>query len=223
MAVETGGGMSVEARRNMVDCQIRPSDVTRLDLIEAMLWAPREFLLPKSRRATAYVGEHIEIASGRYELDPRVLAKMIDATKVSSDDLVLVVGGGYGYAAAIFSRLAAAVISLEEDAGMSQAAQTVLAELSADNVISAQGALSHGCADHAPYDVILVNGAVSETPGVLIDQLADGGRLTQIRMSGAVGQCETIVKSEATQGARRDFDATAPLLPGFQKGEVFEL
>ena len=100
MALDLNADAMKDARRNMVDCQVRPSDVTRLDLIEAMLWAPRERLLPKARRATAYVGEHVEIAPGRFELDPRVFAKMIDASRVGENDLALVVGGGYGYAAA---------------------------------------------------------------------------------------------------------------------------
>lgn len=228
MVAELNSKALIDARRTMVDCQVRPSDVTRLDLIDAMLWAPREALLPKARRAHAYVGEHVDVAPGRCELDPRTFAKMVDATGVGPDDLVLVVGSGHGYAAAVFSRLAAAVIALEESETLASAGRTALTELGVDTVISVTGPLAEGCAEHAPYDVIFVNGGSERTPEALLDQLAPNGRLTRIAMRGAIGRCETIVKSATggdavAYGARPAFDASAPILPGFDRVAAFEL
>lgn len=210
------------ARRTMVDCQVRPSDVTSIDLIEAMLWAPREAFLPKAKRAQAYVGEHLPVAEGRYELDPRIFAKMVDAAAPASDDLALVVGSGYGYAAAVLSKLTAAVIALEEDEAMAQAAATSFSEVGVDNVVAAQGALTAGCVEHQPYNLIFVNGAIETAPpAALLGQLAEGGRLVAIRMSGPVGRCELWLRDGETTGARPAFDASAPVLPGFAAAPGF--
>lgn len=222
MAVELDAEAFKAARLNMVDCQVRPSDVTRADLIDAMLWAPREAFLPKPKRAMAYVGEHLELAPQRYELDPRVLAKLINAAEPEAADLALVVGGGYGYAAAILSRLTAAVVSLESDATMSAAAVASLTEMGVDNVMAVEGALEAGCPAHSPYNLIIVNGGVATLDGsALFDQLVDGGRLAAIVMKGAVGRCEVMVKSGGARGGRPVFDATAPVLPGFERVQQF--
>lgn len=213
----------VEARRAMVDCQVRPSDVTRTDLIDAMLWAPREAFLPKSKRAQAYVGEQLAVAENRYELDPMVFAKLIDAAAPQSSDLALVVGGGYGYAAAVLSRLAAAVVSLECDPTMSKAAAEALQRHGVDTAITAEGPLTGGCADHSPYNLIVLNGATAvDLPTTLADQLADGGRVVMIKMNGPVGRCLVGVKSGEVIGWRASFDAAAAVLPGFENTRGFE-
>ncbi len=85
-----------ERRRIMVDTQVRPSDVTRFPIIDAMLKVPRERFVPNNLRETAYVGEHIPLGDGRVVLDPRVLAKMIEAVDIDRDDLVLDIGSGLG-------------------------------------------------------------------------------------------------------------------------------
>jgi protein-L-isoaspartate(D-aspartate) O-methyltransferase len=209
------------ARTAMVDTQVRPSDVTSLPIIEAMLWAPRELFAPKSKRDIAYVGEHVDLGNGRAMLDPRVFAKMIDAAKIGPDDLVMDVGCGMGYSTAVISRLAAAVVAVEEHAQMVEQASATLSNLSADNAMVQQGDLAAGDPDDGPFDVIFINGAIQSEPQALLAQLKDGGRLVAIWMDGPLGQCRVWLKTGEAVAARRVFDATAPVLDAFAAQPAF--
>ena len=111
------------AREAMVDRQVRPSDVTRYPIIEAMLAVPREEFVPEALRPVAYLGEHVPLAPGRVLLDPRVFAKLLDALNVGPRDLVLDVGCGLGYSAAVLARMAEAVVALESDPAMAAEAE----------------------------------------------------------------------------------------------------
>ncbi|MEO1329620.1 MAG: protein-L-isoaspartate O-methyltransferase [Pseudomonadota bacterium] len=223
MSVEIDFAAQEAVRRTMVDCQVRPSDVTDPALVDAMLWAPREAFAPKSKRAQAYMGEHLEIAPGRFELDPRTFAKLADLAEPGPEDLALVVGAGMGYAAAVLSRLVAAVIALEEDPALVASMRATLEALEVPNVIVVEGPLAEGCAAHAPYNLVFVNGgSATSAPDGLVSQLADGGRLTQVRMRDAVGRGEICRKSGGALGARSAFDAAAPILPGFEAVREFE-
>ena len=230
MAVEIDSAGFASARRRMVDGQIRPSDVTRPEILDAMEWAPRERFLPKSKRGMAYAGDVIEIASGRYELEPRVLAKMISELAPGKDDLALVVGSGGGYAAAVLSRLCAAVVTLEQDESLKNSAAEALSEVGVDTVIAEAGNHREGRPQHAPYNLILVNGAVPAVSDggvdplhlLLSEQLGEGGRLATLRSAGAAGWCEVLVRTGDSWSGRRAFEATGPLLPGFEQATGFE-
>ncbi len=147
-------------RRMMVDNQIRPSDVTKFPIIQAFLSLKREYFVPTENRDTAYVGEHIQIGNDRVILDPRTLAKMLEAVDVTDSELVLDIGAGYGYSSAIIAYLAEAVVALESDDKPASEMQNALIEHGIDNVIVEQGPLLDGAASHAPYDVIFVQGGV---------------------------------------------------------------
>lgn len=211
------------ARQAMVDCQVRPSDVTRFAIIEAMLAIPRERFVPHAQRAIAYADFQIEIAPGRVMLDPRTFAKMLDAADIRSDDLVLDVGAGTGYTSIVAARMAAAVVALEEDPTLAaQAAERVTA-LEVHNVIVETGRLVDGAPSSGPYDVILVEGAIEVDPHALLGQLKEGGRLVAIHVEGPLGQCRVHTRSAGTLSQRRVFDAAAPVLPGFNAVPVFAL
>lgn len=209
------------AREAMVDCQVRPSDVTSFSIIEAMLWAPRERFVPKARRDVAYAGEHVRVGDDRWALDPRVFAKMLDAAQISDGDVVLDLACGLGYSTAVIARLAAAVVAVEDDAARVSHAAAVLAELGVDNAVAQEGALIEGAATEGPYDVIFINGGVEQAPKALLEQLRDGGRLVAIWQDGALGQCRVVLRSGDVFSTRRVFDATAPLLPGFDAPRGF--
>ncbi len=131
------------ARRTiMVDTQIRPSDVTKFPIIDAFLSVPRERFVPDRLRELAYVGENVELGGGRVLLEPRTLGKMLDGLDIGPDELVLDIGAAHGYSSAVISRLAEAVVALEEDAQMAGEAETALAEVSADNVAVIEGPLA---------------------------------------------------------------------------------
>ncbi|MCI4661940.1 MAG: protein-L-isoaspartate O-methyltransferase [Neomegalonema sp.] len=211
-----------QARKNMVDCQVRPSDVTRLSLIDAMMWAPREIFVPVDRRPTAYIGEAIALTKGRFELDPRVFAKMADTAQPRQTDLALVIGSGMGYAAAVLSKMVATVVALEEDESLAAAGRTAFSELEANTVLSETGPLAQGCPAHAPFDLIFINGGAETVPTAIYDQLAEDGRLVSIKMNGDVGRCELSVKIKGIIGSRPVFDAAAAVLPGFERPAAFK-
>jgi protein-L-isoaspartate(D-aspartate) O-methyltransferase len=210
------------ARRvTMVDTQIRPADVTKFPVIEAMLAVPRELFVPQEKREAAYVGDNIELGGDRVILEPRTLAKMLDDIDVQPDDLVLDIGCAYGYSAAVAAHLAEAVVAVEEDEMLAQEAQARLAEYGADNVALHQGPLAEGAARHGPYDAILVQGAVARLPGALVDQLKEGGRIACLFDDGRLGTMRIGYKIDGALSWRFAFNAGAPVLPGFERQTEF--
>lgn len=214
------------ARQAMVDCQVRPSDVTRYAIIEAMLWVPREQFVPKSRRDIAYAGAEVEISPGRVLLDPRIFAKMLEAAAIGSRDLVLDLAPGTGYSTAVIARMAEAVVAIEPDAELAQSAQSVLTQLEIDNAVVTQGDAAAGDAAHGPYDVIMINGAVEQLPETLAAQLKQGGRLVAVFRQGSagqdsVGQCQVQTRVGSAMSRRYVFDADLAVLDGFEKRAAF--
>jgi len=213
------------ARQAMVDCQVRPSDVTSYAIIEAMLWAPRELFVSKARRDVAYAEAEIELAPGRVLLEPRTLAKMLEAAGIGAHDLVLDLAPGTGYSTAVIARMAEAVIAIEPDPDLAGPAQTLLDNLEVDNAVIGPGDPAAGDPAHGPYDVIFINGAVETLPEALGAQLKEGGRLVALfRQGGAdngVGQCCVLTRAGAGMSRRHVFDAAAPLLAGFEAAVEF--
>ncbi len=211
------------ARTAMVDRQVRPADVTDYAIIEAMLTTPRERYAPKAYRSVAYAGEHIPLGEGRVALDCRTFAKMLEAADIGPDDLVLDLAPGLGYSIAVIGRLAAAAVGIEPDEAMATNSAETLDALGVDNAVVTVGDPIEGDADHGPFDVIILNGAVEHVPRNLLCQLKDGGRLVAIWREGALGQCRITRRIGDTFNTRRVFDASAPVLSGFEKPPVFVL
>ncbi|WP_415391626.1 protein-L-isoaspartate O-methyltransferase family protein [Paracoccus sp. SJTW-4] len=212
-----------DRRTMMVDTQVRPNDVTKYNVIAAMLEIPREDFVPESRRDVAYVGENIELGHGRVLLEPRTLAKMIDTLDVQPDELVLDVGTGLGYSAAVLGRLAQAVVAVEENADLAAAATRSLAAAGADNVAVVQGPLAQGHAAQAPYDAILIGGGIEVFPDAFTEQLAEGGRIIALFRDGALGVARLGIKLDGVINWRFAFNAVAPVLPGFARRPGFTL
>ena len=212
-----------QRRRMMVDTQVRPSDVTKFPIIDAMLAVPREAFVPSSRREAAYTGENLLLGDNRVVLEPRTLAKILDALNVGPSDMVLDVGSALGYSAALLSRLAEAVVALEESPAFAREAESALAEIGADNVAVVEGPLAEGASKHGPYDVILVQGGVESLPEALTGQLKEGGRIAVLFMDGALGTCRIGYRVDGAISWRFAFNAAAPVLPGFEKSDSFAL
>lgn len=212
------------ARRTMmVDTQVRPSDVTKFPVIEAMLAIPREEFVPDARRAVAYSGENLDLGHGRVMLEPRTLAKLIDGMDLTPADLVLDLGSGYGYSAAVIARMTEAVVALEEHPDMATEAEARLAQMGVDNVAVVQGPLAQGWAAQSPYDAILVEGAIEALPAAVADQLREGGRIGAVFAEGALGVARIGHKLNGQITWRYAFNASAPLLPGFAAKREFSL
>lgn len=213
------------ARQNMVDCQVRPSDVTDIRILDAMLAVPREAFVPEARQALAYLDLDLDVseagAAKRYLIKPAVLAKMLQAAEIKSSDRVLVVGCASGYAAAIVARLAAEVIATESDSALAAKALATLAGNGCANVTVGTAAPADGYPANAPYDVIVLNGATEIVPQRLYGQLRDGGRLVGVFATSRPARATIVTASHGDYGHRALFDAAAPLLPGMELVPAF--
>jgi protein-L-isoaspartate(D-aspartate) O-methyltransferase len=185
------------ARQKMVDSQVRPSDVTDIRIIDAMLAVPREAFVPESKRALAYLDLDLEVGEGgpakQFLIKPAVLAKMLQAAEIKETDHVLVVGCATGYAAAVIGKFAALV----------------------------HGATADGDPAKAPFDVIVLNGATEIVPEKLYAQLRDGGRLVGVFATSQPPRATLVTRSHGDFGKRALFDAAAPVLPGMERVPAF--
>ncbi len=209
------------ARVSMVLGQLRPDRVSDERVREAMGDVPRERFAPERLRAVAYIDEDLEIAPGRYLMEPRVFARLLQAAGIDASDVVLDVGCGSGYSAAVIARLVGTVVALESDRELRDWASANLERLSVDNVAVVAGDLTQGYAAEAPYDVIVVNGAVAEVPAALVDQMAEGGRLVAVVQGGAVGKGTLVTRRDGQIDSVVLFDAQVPYLVGFERRAGF--
>ena len=218
-------------RRAMVDNQIRTFDVTDQPLLDRFYTVPRELFLPPELASLAYSDAVLSVGQGpearRVMLIPMVLARLLQGAGVRSTDRVLVVAGGMGYAAAILAGLAASVVALESDAGFGMAAGGGCRSLGLSNVTTATGPLPEGVAAGAPFDVIVVAGAVESRLETLLGQLAMRGRLVAIRKTlfdglrrnGKAVLFERLGASEFSD--RNLFDSSASVINGFEAATGF--
>jgi len=209
-------------RTKMVDGQVRTTDVTSLDLLDALLSVPREEFVPAARKSLAYIDEDLEIAPGRYLMEPSPFARLVQLAAIKPGDFVLDIGAGTGYSSAVLSKLAGAVVALEEDATLAAGAQGVLSNLGYDTVAVVEGPLREGYAAQGPYDVILIEGAVQSVPTGIIAQLKDEGRLVVVEGVGNAGVARLYVKQGGVTSPRRAFNAAVKPLPGFHTAPAFE-
>ena len=206
-------------RRAMVDSQLRTNAVSDPRVTAAIESVAREEFVPADRRATAYVDRAIPLSATRSMNPPLVTARLIVEAGIAPTDAVLVVGAASGYAAAVVAGLAHSVVALESDAALAGAAKAQLKGL--PNVTVVTGDLAKGHAKGAPYDVILIDGAVEQIPDALIRQLADTGRLAAAVMDGGVSRLSIGYKAGAGFGLDPIMDADAVALPGFAKPKAF--
>jgi len=211
------------ARRHMVDGQVRPADVTDLRVISAMLEVPRERFAPPAATSLAYLDLDLPVGEGagapRRLLKPIILAKLLNAAEIEPTDKVLDVGCATGYTAALLARIAGQVVALEQDPGLVKTAQAALAALS--NVTVVNGPLVDGWAQGGPYDLILLEGATEIEPQAFCRQLKDGGRLVCV-LGSAPGAAAMLYRRSGDEfGGRPVFNAAAAVLPGFVKPPAF--
>jgi protein-L-isoaspartate(D-aspartate) O-methyltransferase len=207
-----------QARRMMVDSQLRTFDVNDIPLLDAMDSVPRELFVLPGREELAYMDQDILISDGaerRFMLSPMNLGRMIQALAINAGEKVLDVACGRGYASAVFDKLGAQVTALESDAALAAAAKQSLAAAGADRVTVEAGPLEKGHSAGGPYDAILINGSVDIRPDALLQQLAEGGRLVCVKGRGRSARATLYVRSGDAFGKRDLFDAAAPLLAPF--------
>jgi protein-L-isoaspartate(D-aspartate) O-methyltransferase len=211
-----------DARNCMVDSQIRPNRVSDPRILAAMRRLPRERFLPANVQSLAYADEDVPLGNGRYMMEPMVLAKLLQAAALSGTERVLVVGAGTGYGAAVLAACGCRVTALEEDPSLRSIAGAAL-QAEAPGVTLVSGPLVAGWPAHAPYDLILIEGAVAEIPPTVAAQLhQETGRiLAAIRRDGGITQA---VQAEATAsglGIYKLFDCGTPEIPSLKAAPAF--
>jgi protein-L-isoaspartate(D-aspartate) O-methyltransferase len=213
------------ARQHMVDGQVRPSDVTDIRIIDAMLAVPREAFVPAGQRALAYLDLDLDVSEAasarRFLIKPVVTAKMLQAAGIGASDKVLVAGSASGYTAALVASLAGQVIATESDPAQSAKAMAVLGQLGLGNVTFQPSTAAEGYPAGAPYDVIVLDGATEIVPERLYAQLGEGGRLVGVFAMTKPPRAMIVTRSHGDFGNRSLFDATAPVLPGLERLPAF--
>lgn len=213
-----------DARQNMVDSQLRPTRVTDAKILAAMAELPRERFVPKSKQGIAYVDEDIEVAPGRFLMEPVVVARLMQALELTPDTTVLNIGCATGYDAALLGRVAGSVVAVESDSGLATLASEAINDLAVDNVAVVEAPATDGYPAQAPYDAIFISGAVDEVPSSISGQLAPDGRLAVViggSEPGILGRAHLYVRSGNTISSRPLFDAGTRMLPDFVREESF--
>lgn len=214
-------------RRNMVESQVRPSDITDRRITRAMLDVPREAYVPKAQASVAYGDLDVrlcEAAPGtpqRVLMPARVFAKLLQMCSIEPHDDVLIVGAGLGYSSAIVAELAKSVTALEENEALAAAARKNLESQGVTSADVHTGALVAGVPSKTPFDVIIIEGAAAHVPKALLDQLGPDGRLAVITAEGAAGKATLWRRHAGGFTHSEAFDASAAVLPGFAKEPAF--
>jgi protein-L-isoaspartate(D-aspartate) O-methyltransferase len=212
------------ARQNMVDCQVRPSDVTDIRIIDAMLEVPREAFVPPNQRPLAYLDLDLDVSEGaaikRFLIKPALTARMLQAADIKATDKILVVGCATGYVAALAAKIGMQVTATESDSPLAEKAKAALAGLGMAVTVQTAAA-ADGDAANAPYDVIFLNGATEIVPDGLFRQLKEGGRLVGVFALTQPPRAAIVTHSHDDFGHRPLFDAAAPILPGLERVPAF--
>lgn len=210
------------ARANMVENQLRPNRIDEPRILRAMGEIPRERFVPETLRPVAYGDEDLALGDGRFLIEPLALAKLLQAAEPRPEDVALVVGDVTGYAAAVLSRLTATVYLLLPEDAPGAPIEALLAELDGDNVVVRRGDTMAGLPEHAPYDLILLAGAVPELPKALLGQLGEQGRLVAVVEHGRSGKVTLARKVNGAIGRLTPFDAQVMRLPGLRVEPGFQ-
>ena len=202
------------ARRAMIESQLRPEGVTDAAVLEAMVAVPREQFVPEQSRPLAYGDRSLALGDGRFLAAPAVLGKLLTEMSPVPGERALVIGGGTGYSAAVLSAMGCDVLALESAAGLCARAREF-----GVNVV--EGVLEVGHKAGAPYDLILIDGAVEFLPDPIVDQLGDGGRLGTALIDRGLTRLIVGQKVAGAFGYGSIADAGVAPLPGFSRPRPF--
>ena len=207
-----------DMRRSMVASQLRTTGVNDPGVLAAMGAVPRERFVPADRISTAYADALVPLKFGRDLNSPMALGKLLSEARPVWGERALVVGAATGYSAAVLAHMVGALVALEEDEDLAALARKALAGTPVKLV---SGPLAGGCKKSAPYDLILVDGAIETVPKALIGQLAEGGRLAAALIEDGVTRLCIGRKAGDGFGIHAFSDAAAAILPGFEKPRAF--
>tara|TARA_B100000029_G_scaffold371426_1_gene365356 strand:- start:351 stop:1001 length:651 start_codon:yes stop_codon:yes gene_type:complete len=209
-----------DRRREMIDCQIRTADVTNYSILRSMAKVAREKFVPKHFRSVAYSETNLSIGFGRYLLEPRIFAKMLELLNVTSKDLVLDIAPGYGYSSAVLAGMAEAVVAVENKY-FAEEAQKILIKEAIDNAVVYERSLTAGLGQEGSVDAIIIQGGIEELPSELEKQVKIGGCVIAIFVDGVQGACWKGLRTETGIDWNFGFNALVPVLEDFSKKKEF--
>jgi len=202
------------AREFMVESQLRPQGVADPAVLDAMRTIKRETFLPSFTRPLAYVDRAVAIGTGRFLAAPAVLGQLLTQMMPQRGQKALVVGAGTGYSSAVLAAMGLDVTAIESDPELA-------AEARAQRIKAIEAPLAAGAEGGAPYDQILIDGAVEYIPDTIVAQLADGGRLGTAIIDRGVTRLVVGRKAGGAFGILSIGDAGVPALPGFNRPKAF--
>lgn len=210
------------AKENMIKSQLLPNGVIDRAVLDVVAQIPREDFVPAHLQGVAYMDDSIVFDNGCFLQSPLVLARLVQAARVTAEDIALVIGAGTGYATAVLGRLAGTVVGIEQDDATARGADKRLHDLDICNAAVIRRDIAAGYPEQAPFNVILINGSVPAVPEHIMSQLADGGRLvTIIANRGQMGSGVLITRQGGTFETTVLFDAASPRLKAFEAPPTF--
>ncbi len=212
-----------EARRFMVDGQLRPNRVEDPRIVAAMRDLPRERFVPAAMASRAHADADVPLPGGRSMMKPLVIARLVQLSGLRRGERALVLGAGTGFGAALMAAIGGSVTAVESDPVLLAIARlAIAASVPAGSVTLVEGAPELGHAAGAPYDVIMIEGGVQAVPEAVQDQMVEGGRLVTIGLAdGPPGRALLLRRAGGAVSTIVDFDAHAALLPGFAPKPAF--
>jgi protein-L-isoaspartate(D-aspartate) O-methyltransferase len=205
-------------RRAMVASQLRTTGVADARVLAAVGEVARERFVPEARLALAYADAPVPLGGGRALSPPMATARLLSEASPRGSERAMVVGAATGYSAAVLARVAASVVAVEQDPALVDFAREALAGTEVELV---EGPLAEGHEAGAPYDLILIDGAVEAVPDAIVDQLAEGGRLAAAILDRGVTRLGVGRKASGAFGLTIFTDAAAAILPGFARPRSF--
>lgn len=207
-------------RHAMVASQLRTNAVNDVRVVEAMARLRREDFLPAEHRAIAYRDTLLPLGGGRRQNSPLATGRLIAEAQVRGDDSVLLVGAAGGYTAAILAELAGSVVALEEDDSLVALAKAALSGV--DKVSVVLGPLAAGWSAGAPYDLLVIDGAVEQVPQTLVSQVKPGGRVVAGMLDQGITRLASGRRTEGGFGLMAFVDLECAILPGFGRSKTFQ-
>ena len=208
--------------KNMIDGQVKPLSNIEPSILEALYNIDRKDYIPEKLKDFSYSEKNIYIGNGRYLPKAAITAKLLSALEVETLETVLIIGSATGYSAAITSKIAETVICIEEDQDLITFSESIASSNSMNNIVFIKNKLSKGYIDQGPYSCILIEGGVEEVPNIILDQIAEGGKLVTVIMQNDTGSAIKYIRKNNQIISQFLFSIEAPSLKSFEKAKKFK-
>ena len=207
--------------KNMIDGQVKPLSNIEPSILEALYNIDRKDYTPENFKDFSYSEKNIYLGNERYLLKPAITAKLLSALEVETLETVLIIGSATGYSAAIISKIAETVICIEEDQDLITFSESIASSSSMNNIVFINNKLSNGYIDQGPYSCILIEGAIEEVPTIILDQIAEGGKLVTVIIQNDTGSAIRYSRKNNQIISQFLFSIEAPSLKSFEKAKKF--